>query len=157
MQISRRILLLVGTHAFAVALGAFAAYYFLMRDAVRGMHALGDLSVASMQEMYVNFQRDSGTDTEYEAALREYLSVLNRLQAANPHSEDRSSLTLSKMAVLGRIALLAEKRGAPAEATQLMEAAEKECAYWHNSQCSQQKVRELALYFDRGRSTQGAK
>ena len=157
MQLSRRTLQLIATHAIAIALGAFAAYYLYMRDAVRGMHALGDLSVASMQEMLVNFQRDSGTDAEYEAALREYLSVLDRLQAANPNSEDRSSLTLSKMAVLGRIALLTEKRGATSETAQLLETAEKECAHWRNSQCSQQKVRELALYFDKGRSAQGAK
>ena len=150
MQISRHMLLLVTTHALAIALGAFATYYLFTRDAMRGMYALGDLSVASMQETLVNFQRDSGTDIEYEAALREYLSVLNRLQASNPYSEDRSSLTLSKMIVLGRIALLAEKRGAPAEAAELMNAAEKECAYWHNSQCTQQKIRELAVYFDKG-------
>ena len=157
MQLSRRTLLLVATHTFAIGLGAFAAYYLLMRNAVQGMHALRELSVASMQETLVNFQRDSGTDAEYEMALREYLSVLDRLQVANPNNEDRSSLTLSKMAVLGRLALLTEKRGAAAETTQLLEAAEKECAHWRNSQCSQQKVRELALYFDKGRSAQGAK
>ena len=157
MQVHRRTLLLVATHAIAIGIGAFAAYYMLMRDAVRGMHALGDLSVASMQEMLVNFQRDSGTDAEYELALRENLSVLERLQKSNPSSEDRSSLTLSKMAVLGRLALLTERRGATIETTQLLEAAEKECAHWRTSQCSQQKVRELALYFDKGRTAKGAK
>jgi len=157
MQNPRRTLVLVATHVFAVALGAFATYYLFMEDAIRGMHALGDLSVSSMQEMHVNFQRDSGTDAEYETSLREYLSVLNRLQAANPHSEDRSSYTLSKMTVLGRLALLAERRGATTEAEQLMATAEKECSHWNNSQCSKQKVRELALYFDKGRASQNVK
>jgi len=154
MQKPRRVLVLLATHMLAIALGAFATYYFFMQDAIRGMYALGDLSVSSMQEMLVNFQRDSGTDSEYEASLREYLSVLDRLQAANPNSEDRNSHTISKMTVLGRLALMAEKRGAHAEAEQLIATAEKECSHWNNSQCSKQKVRELALYFDKGRSSQ---
>jgi len=140
-----------------VALGAIIAYEYFIRDGVRGMTALGELSVASLQEMFVNLQRDTGTDQEYEQALREYLSVLERLRKANPNSEDATALSLSRMATLGRLSLMAEKRGANAEATELIQTAARECVDSGRPECSPEKMRQLAHYFDKGRSGQSAK
>ena len=152
MTRSRRIVILVLSHLAAVAIGAFAAYEFFMRDAIRGMTALGDLSVASMQQTLVDLQRDTGTDQEYETALKNYLSTLDPLRAAHPNAPDDGDLGLWKSRVLARLALVAEKRGATAESAQLMADAVRECAASVKANCSEQKVREVALYFDKGRS-----
>jgi hypothetical protein len=53
--------------------------------------------------------------------------------------------------------LITEKRGATAEAAQFMDAAEQECKISSRADCSPQKLRDLAIYFDKGRSTQSAK
>jgi hypothetical protein len=157
MSRANRVTLLVVTHLLAIAIGAFATYEYFMKDAIRGMTTLGELSVSSLQEMRVNLQRDTGTDQEYEAAHREYLSVLERLDAANPTAEDAKFRRLSKSIVLGRLALVTEKRGAASEAAQFLAAAERECKLSSRSQCSPDKVRELALYYDKGRASQAPK
>jgi hypothetical protein len=154
---AKRVTLLVGTHLIAIAIGGFATYEYFIRDAVRGMTILGELSVSSMQESLVNLQRDTGTDQEYEQALRDYLSVLQRLDAANPDAQDAEFRRMSKIIVLGRLALVVEKRGAAEEAAQFVDAAERECKVSSRADCSPKKLRELALYFDRVRTTQGAK
>ena len=152
MNRPKRIGLLVLSHLVAVALGAFAAYEFFMRDAIRGMTALGDFSVTSLEETLVDLQRVTGTDEEYEAALKHHLSTLDRLLAAHPNDPDNRELMLWKSRVLARLALVAEKRGAKAESAQLMADAVRECTASGGTNCSERKVREIAVYFDRGRS-----
>ena len=156
MTNARRTALLIATHVLAIALAAFGAYFYFIRDGIRGMTMLGELSVASMQEMFVNLTRDKGTGAEYEAALQ-YLAVLNRLGAENRSGEFAASMSLSKMTVLGRLALAAERRGASAEAKQFIEAATRECVESRRPECSDEKMRELALYLDKGLSSQSAK
>ena len=156
MTRSQRIGLLVSTHALAIAVGACVAYEYFLRDGVRGMTSLGELSVSSLQEMYVDLQRDVGTDQEYEDALRQYLSVLDRLRAANPDTPDATGLRLSKTVTLGRLALVAEKRHANAEAAQFMDAAVRECTTFRKGDCSAEKIREWAVYFDKSHSAQTA-
>ena len=157
MTNARRTALLIATHVLAIALGAFGAYFYFIRDGIRGMTMLGELSVASMQEMFVNLTRDKGPGAEYEAALQEYLAVLNRLGAENRSGEFAASMSLSKMTVLGRLALAAERRGASPEAKQFIEAATRECVESRRPECSDEKMRELALYLDKGLSSQSAK
>jgi hypothetical protein len=157
MSPTKRIALLVATHLAAVAIGGFVTFEFFMRDAIKGMTSLGEISVGSLQEQLVNLQRDTGTDQEYEQALRNYLSVLQRLDATNPDPEEAKFRRTSKTIVLGRLALITEKRGASAEAAQFMAAAERECKFTARAECSPEKVRELAMYFDKGRSTQPSK
>jgi hypothetical protein len=156
MNRPRRVAILVLSHLAAVAVGAFAAYEFFMRDAIRGMTALGDFSVMSMQETLVDLQRVTGTDAEYEAALNNYLSTLDRLLAAHPNAPDNGELGLWKSRALARLALVAAKRGATAESAQLMADAVRECIAYGKTDCSEQKVREVALYFDKGRSAPDA-
>src|SRR5262249_24294014 len=141
----KRAALLVLSHTVAIAVGAFAAYEFFIRDGVRGMTALGDLSVDAMQDTLVDLQRTTGTDQEYEAALKDYLSILDRLRAAHPDSPDNVHLRGSKSRVLARLALVAEKRGARDESAQYMQAAIRECQAVGRGDCSEQKLHEVAV------------
>jgi hypothetical protein len=157
MSRTKRIALLIATHLAAVAIGGFVTFEYFMRDAIQGMTSLGELSVGSLQEELVNLRRDTGTDQEYEQALRDYYSVLQRLDAKNQDPQDAKFRRLSKTIVLGRLALVTEKRGAAAAAAQFMAEAQRECGTSSRANFSPEKVRELALYFDKGRSTQPAK
>jgi hypothetical protein len=140
-------LVLLFTFLLGGVVGAAALYVFFIRDAMSGMIALGDLSVASLYETRINLFGDSGTDEEYEAAPSEYVVVLDRLRPKHPNGEDHASLALSKIITLGRLALAAEKRGASTEAQQFVNSAVSECQSSKWRDCSIQKLRELALYF----------
>jgi hypothetical protein len=143
---------LVFTFLLGGFVGAAALYAFFIRDAMSGMIALGDLSVASLYETRINLFGDTGTDEEYEAALNEYVVVLDRLRAKHPNGEDHASLALSKIITLGRLALVAEKRGASTEAQQFVNSAVGECQSAKWKDCSIGKLRELALYFENKRT-----
>ena len=149
----QHIALLIATHVLAVTVGAAAIYFLLMRDAARGMFALGEISVAAMHEMHVSMARDLGSDEEYEKALRDYLSIMDRLDAASVSPEDRSSMLVSRMSTYGRLALMAERRGANAEAAELMKSAAVACGGAELPRCSPEKIREIAVYFDKGRAS----
>lgn len=153
---SRRklILILLFTFLLGGVSGAAVLYAFFSRDAMHGMIALGDLSVASLYETRINLFWDAVTEEEYENALKEYLNVLDRLRAKHPNGEDDASLGLSKIITLGRLALVAEKRGASAEAQQYMTSAVSECQSAKWKDCSTQKLRELAVYFESKRRVQ---
>jgi hypothetical protein len=140
--------------ALAFVLGGVvsATYAFFVRDAIAGMTALGDLSVASMYEMRVSLFGDTGTDEEYEAALNEYVTILDRLNAKHSNSEDRASLALSKITALGRLALVAERRGASGESERFINLAVDECKSSKWRDCSRGKIQELALYFENKRA-----
>jgi hypothetical protein len=124
--------------ALAVALGgvlgAGAMYALLIRHAISGMISLGDLSVASMYEARINLFGDTGPDEDYEAALNEYLAILDRLRAKHPDSEDGASLALSKIITLARLSVVAEKRGGTAESAKFLQSAVSECqsAKWRD-------------------------
>jgi|SRR5450755_291337 hypothetical protein len=144
--------------AFAIGgvAGGSATYAFFMREAISGMTSLGDISVASMYEMRVSVFGDTGTDEEYEAALNEYVAILDRLNAKNANPGDRASLALSKIATLGRLALVTGKRGASGESERFINLAVEECKSSKWKDCSRGKIQELALYFENkraGRST----
>jgi hypothetical protein len=151
MSRKKLILVLLSTFLLGGIAGAAALYAFFIRDAMSGMIALGDLSVASLYETRINLFGDSGTDEEYEAALREYVDVLDRLRAKHPNGENHASLAQSKVITLARLALVAEKKGAGAEAQQFVNSAVSECQSSKWKDCSPQKLRELAVYFENKR------
>jgi hypothetical protein len=113
-------ILVVLAFALGAVLGGSATYAFFMRDAIAGMTALGDISVASMYEMRVSAFGDTGSDEEYEAALSEYVTILDRLNAKNANPGDRASLAVSKISALGRLALVTKKRARARRASALL-------------------------------------
>jgi hypothetical protein len=144
------------TIASALVLGALlgggAMYVFFLRDAMSGMISLGDLSVASMYETRLEYFGDSGSDKDYEATLNEYATVLDRLRARHPNSEDNASLSFSKITTLSRLSIVATKRGGSPESDQSLRSAMSECqaAKWRD--CSAEQLRKLGLYFESRRS-----
>ena len=106
------------------------------------------------QESLVNLRRDTGTAQEYEGALKEYLVVLDQLQAANPDGPNTIVFRRSKSIALGRLALLVERRGANADAALYMEAAIRECLAVRTSGCLVEDVRKLSAYADKTGSVQ---
>jgi len=80
--------------------------------------------------------------------------VLDRLRAKHPNGEDNASLGLSKIITLGRLALVAEKQGASVEAQKYMTSAVSECQSAKWKDCSTQKLRALAVYFESKRRVQ---
>jgi hypothetical protein len=133
-------------------LGGGATYVFFIRDAMSGMISLGDLSVASMYETRIEYFGASGSDKEYEATLNEYVTILDRLRAKHPNSEDNASLSFSKITTLSRLSVVAEKRGGNLESDQFLRSAISECqaAKWRD--CSAEQMRKLGLYFESKRS-----
>jgi len=145
-------ILVVLAFALGGVVGGSATYAFFMRDAIAGMTALGDISVASMYEMRVSLFGDTGTDEEYEAALNEYVTILDRLNAKNANPGDRASLAVSKISALGRLALVTKKRGAREESERFINLAVDECKSSKWKDCSRAKIEELALYFENKRA-----
>jgi hypothetical protein len=136
---------------FGALFGAGATYAYFMRDAMSGMVALGDLSVASLYETRINLFGDAGSDKDYEASLNEYLSILDRLRAKHPDSPDNASLALSKIITLARLSLVAQKRGGSLESDQFLSSAVNECQSANWRDCSVEQMRKLGLYFENKR------
>src|SRR6266496_3835726 len=125
MRLSKRSIWLIVTVATAAIVVAYAAHELFWRNT--HANSTNELGITLTQESLVNLRRDTGTAQEYEAALKEYLIVLDQLQSANPNSPNTIVFRRSKSIVLGRLAMLVEKRGANADAARYMDAAVREC------------------------------
>jgi len=95
------------------------------------------------------------TDAAYEAALRRYLSALNKLRVREGTEPVRQIYAAAKAFALIRLADLAEKRGASAESTRLTSDALAACAtggLWYCSSVElRQRARELDWPFERSK------
>jgi hypothetical protein len=156
MSRTKLVSLLLVIFALGGAVGAWAAYEYFLREGVRGMTAFGDLSVMALQEQRANLERDAGNASQHEQALRDYLVILDKMATTVSSENDSAGVRMSRVVTLARLAQLVENRGATDEAHHLTETAIVSCKAIPSRDCSAEKIRELAVYFNRPRLAQAA-
>jgi hypothetical protein len=150
-MIAKRSVVSVGTHLLAALVGAAItaiAFSYYWKDALRGFMSMSDLVVSAFYGSTVDARRDAGGDSEYDKALRDYLTVLDSLLAREPKSENYSILQFDKTIALGRLALLTEKRGGEADSRRLFAEAAVHCRTYRAGDCSEDSIRKWVVFLE---------
>jgi hypothetical protein len=136
------------THLLALVAGGAIGFGIGNRVAVASLAALTDFGTAMYSSLRASGERLHGTDATYENALQGYVLLLDNLSARDRSEPLRQLYAADKALSLIRLADLAEKRGASAEATRLTSDALAACATGALPYCSSAELRERAQSVD---------
>ena len=109
---------------------------------------LMDYGVALYAGVRTSGERLYGTEGTYEDALRQYVLLLDNLEARNRSDSARRIYAGEKALALVRLADLAESHGESAESTRLTSDAVAACATRGLPYCSSSELRLRALQSD---------
>ena len=100
------------------------------------------------QGALVDFDRTHGTDSDYEAALRRYIALLDELEARKSAELSGSTYLLDKSFAQIRLSRLLDKRGDRIGAAQAATAASDVCARTSKRDCSIAALVEVTKELD---------
>ena len=109
---------------------------------------LVDSAVAMYAGLRTSGERLYGTESTYEDALRQYVTLLDNLEARNRSESDRRVYAADKALALIRLADLAETHGDSAESTRLTSDAVAACATRGLPYCTSTELHRRAVQFD---------
>jgi len=144
---NRKLLLAVALVAVFLVGGAIGFAVGERHDRAR-LVPLVDSAVAMYAGFRTSGERLYGTEATYEDALRQYVNLLDNLEARNQSESSRRAYAADKALALIRLADLAEKRGESAESTRLTSDAVAACATRGLPYCTSADLHRRAWQFD---------